>query len=101
VGPVPSLSGLVPGQYTGFIAIRRSAVGVYCLTPAPGIIPANEAPVASGEDGGRGVVPLAVVYAKQPPDNCNPSELEVKTYNLASGISSGPSEGVAFTIIVP
>jgi hypothetical protein len=100
VSSIPSLAGLVPGQYAGFIAIRRSAVGVYCLTPGPGIIPANEAPVASGEDSGRGVVPLAAVYAKQPPDNCNSNELEVKTYNLASG-TSGPSEGVAFTIIVP
>jgi hypothetical protein len=102
VQPVPSPAGLVLGQNAGFIAIRRSAVGVYCLTPASGISPASEAPVASGEAGYSGpkVVPLAVVYASQPPDNCNPSELEVKTYNLASG-TSGPSEGVAFTIIVP
>jgi Collagen triple helix repeat (20 copies) len=102
VGMSLSLAGLVEGQYAGFTAIRRSAVGVYCLTPVGGINPANEAPVASGELGysGKGVVPLAVVYAKQPPDNCNPNELEVKTYNLASG-TSGPSEEVAFTIIVP
>jgi hypothetical protein len=103
VGPNPSPAGLVPGQSAGFIAIRRSAPGMYCLTPASSINPASEAPVASGEAGyssGPSVVPLAVVDARQPPAHCNPNELEVNTYNLASG-GHEPSEGVAFTIIVP
>jgi Collagen triple helix repeat (20 copies) len=105
VGPNPSPSGLVPSQSAGFIAVRRSAPGIYCLAPATSINPATEAPVASGEAGysAPGVVPLAVVYARQPEASCNPNELEVKTYNLALGTpsASAPSEGVAFTIIVP
>jgi hypothetical protein len=101
--PFPSPAGLV--RSAGFTAIRHSAPGIYCLTPAVGIEPATAVPVASGEVGysNQGVVPLAVVDAKQPEANCNSNELEVKTYNLALGTpsASAPSEGVAFTIIVP
>jgi hypothetical protein len=91
--------GLV--QNVGFSAVRRSGTGIYCLI-ASGINPATEAeaPVASGEAGysSEGVVPLAVVYARQPPTDCAPGEFEVKTYNIATG---GLSNAAAFTIIVP
>jgi hypothetical protein len=111
VGFSSSAAGLVEGQNFGFSAVRRSGSGegIYCLI-ASGINPATEAeaPVASGEAGystGSKVVPLAVVYARQPPADCAPGEFEVKTYDLAAG-SPGPvhpelSGEVAFTIIVP
>jgi hypothetical protein len=88
-------------QNVGFSAIHRGGTGIYCLI-ASGINPAEEAPVASGEAGysSSGVVPLAVVYARQPPANCTPGEFEVKTYDLGSG-KPQPSNEVAFTIIVP
>jgi hypothetical protein len=101
VQPQPA-AALVPGQNFNFSGVRRVGTGIYCLV-ATGINPAAspEAPVASGEVGysNEGVVPLAVVYAKQSPEDCAPGEFEVKTYDL----SSGPhlSDGVAFTIIVP
>ena len=100
VGPGLSTAGLVPGQSAGFIAIRRSTTGTYCLTPAAGINPSEEAPVASGQASEPGVLPLAVVDARQPPAHCNSNELEVDTYNLASA-SHELSDGVAFTIIAP
>jgi hypothetical protein len=102
VGPGLSSAGLVSGQSAGFSVIRRSATGSYCLTAASSINPAAEAPVASGEaDNSRpGVIPLAVVYAKQPPGDCNPNELDVRTYNLASG-KPVLSDEVGFTIIAP
>jgi hypothetical protein len=90
-------------QNVGFSAVRRAGTGIYCLV-AGGINPATEpeAPVASGEAGysGSGVVPLAVVYARQPPENCFSGEFEVRTYDLSSG-HPALSNAVAFTIIVP
>jgi hypothetical protein len=89
-------------QSVGFSAVHRGGIGIYCLI-AGGIEPASEAPVATGEAGYSGsttMVPLAVVYARQPPANCAPGEFEVRTYDLASG-HPVPSEEVAFTIIVP
>jgi hypothetical protein len=91
-------------QNVGFSSVRRSGTGIYCLV-ASGINPATEAPVASGEagysrSGAVPAVPLAVVYAKQPPADCAPGEFEVRTYDLSSG-RPVPSEEVAFTIIVP
>jgi hypothetical protein len=103
VGTSSSLAGLVPGQSTGFTGIRSSATGIYCLTPVSAINPATEAPVVSGDAGYSGsevVVPLAVVYAKQPTKDCGPNEFEVKTYNLGSGAPTLSKE-VAFTIVVP
>jgi hypothetical protein len=87
-------------QNVGFSAIHRGGTGIYCLF-ASGINPAEDAPVVSGAAGlgSESDVPVAVVYARQPPPNCNPGEFEVKTYDLSSG-HPAPSE-VAFTIIVP
>jgi Collagen triple helix repeat (20 copies) len=108
VGPNPSPSGLVSSQSAGFIAVRRSAPGIYCLAPASSINPATAVPVASGEVGysAPGVVPLAAVDVRQPGGDCNPNELGVRTYNLAPGPKGEPpppqlSNQVAFTIIVP
>jgi len=100
VGTSSSSAGLVPGQSTGFTGIRSSTTGIYCLTPVSAINPATAAPVVSGEAGYSGpeVVPLAVVYARQPTKDCGPNEFEVKTYNLAKAALSNE---VAFTIIVP
>jgi hypothetical protein len=102
VGPNPSPAGLVPAQSAGFFAIRRSATGTYCLAPASPVNPLTEAPVASGEAGysAPGVVPLAAVDVRQPGGDCNPNELGVRTYNLASGHPE-LSNSVAFTIIAP
>jgi len=103
VGASSSSAGLVPAQSTGFTAIRSSATGIYCLTPVGSINPATEAPVASGEAGYSGsevLVPVAVVYAKQPTKDCGPNEFEVKTYKLESGAPTLSKE-VAFTIVVP
>jgi hypothetical protein len=106
VGPALSAAGLVPGQTVGISAIRSPLTGVYCLLPAPGIVPTTEAPVAAGEasysgsEGGSAVLPLAVVFAGQPND-CGSGELEVRTYNLATSGHPAPSSKAAFTIIVP
>jgi hypothetical protein len=102
VGPGFSAAGLVSGQTAGIIAIRSPLTGIYCLLPAPGIVPTAEAPVASGEarySGPKPVVPLAVVYAGLPND-CGSGELEVRTYNILASPPQ-PSAEVAFTIIVP
>jgi hypothetical protein len=99
----PSGAALVPGQTAGIVAIRRPLTGIYCLVPASGIVPAGEAPVASGEasySGPEVVVPVAVVFAGQPND-CGSGEFEVKTYNIPTAGHPEPSNRVAFTIVVP
>jgi hypothetical protein len=97
----PSRNGLVGAS--GFTSVCRLETGVYCLaTNFPGE-PSVTTAVVSGEasyseaEGGHEMVPLAVLDANHA--TC-PSELEVKTYNLETAPPK-PTDGAAFTIVVP
>ncbi len=98
-----SVPELVMSQSDEFIAVSRVASGVYCLIAAASIEASKEAPVASGDASysQAGVIPMAVVVANpQESGACHAGEFEVKTFDLAES-GAKPSNGAAFTIIVP
>lgn len=99
VGSTASVSGLVSGQSSGFRSVRSPASGVYCLAPAPGIDPASEPAMVSGESGysTAGAVPLAVLNATR--SACSAGEFQVTTYDARS--PSAPSATIAFAILAP
>jgi hypothetical protein len=101
-----STAGLVGGQSSGFLTVRRPATGTYCLAPATGIDPSSEPASVSGESSysATGVVAIATLDAQR--SACSPGEFEVVTYNAnapstAHPPAAEPAEGAAFAIVAP
>jgi hypothetical protein len=94
-----SAPSVVGGQSSNVTAVRRVTTGVYCVAVANGINPAAETAAVSGEvsHSAATVVPLAALDAGGV--GCNPTdEFKVTTYDAKS---SGLSDSVAFTVVVP
>ncbi len=91
---------LVAQQTLGITAVTEPSPGVYCLTPTAGITAASDAPAVSAETShsANGLPGLIAVDASAA--QCVSGQFEVKTYNPAS-VAAGPSDGYAFTIVVP
>ena len=98
-----TVATLIPGQTSNLTSVTETSVGgsnggVYCVTPAAPINPAVETVAVSPEvsyspGGALGVI---AVNAQHP--NCPATAFEVDTY--AQG-STTPSDGFAFTVVVP
>jgi hypothetical protein len=96
---------LVAGWNSGFTAVARPQVGVYCLTPAAGINPDAHPPVVAVDWGGSTSGQLGSAMARTRHGGCGAGLYEVRTY--ASTVVTNnvqdpaPSNSIAFTIIVP
>jgi hypothetical protein len=98
-----TVATLIPGQTSNLTSVTETSVGgsnggVYCITPAAPINPAVEpvavSPEVSYSPGGA----LGVIAVNVQHPNCPATAFEVDTY--AQG-STTPSDGFAFTIVVP
>ncbi len=98
-----TVATLIPGQTSNLTSVTETSVngsngGVYCITPATPINPAVEpvavSPEVSYSPGGA----LGVIAVNVQHPNCPATAFEVDTY--AQG-STTPSDGFAFTIVVP
>lgn len=94
------------GEHPGFVAVERSEaspVGVYCLTPEPGINTAH--PIASADwwdSSGEGffIEPLGMGGVS----GCEEGQLEVRTYELESEpepVEPVPTNSASFTVFLP
>jgi len=91
---------LIDAHTNGFVDVSVGPFGPgdYCLTPAPGVDVTNTAAVASEEAFYSNAVGIVIVrYQPNSPD-CNANQLEVKTF---TDNPVGPSNQIAFTVIVP
>jgi hypothetical protein len=98
-----TVATLISGQTSNLTSVTETSVngsngGVYCITPAAPINPAVETVAVSPEvsyspGGALGVIAVNVQHP-----NCPATAFEVDTY--AQG-SVTPSDGFAFTIVVP
>jgi len=98
-----TVATLIHGQTSNLTSITETSVGgsnggVYCITPAAPINPTVETVAVSPEvsyspGGALGVI---AVNAQHP--NCPATTFEVDTY---AQLSTTPSDGFAFTIVVP
>jgi hypothetical protein len=82
-----------------FTAVTRPSTGVYCLTPAAGVSLAT-VPVMVTVEWGNSLgfdllaYPLGAIF------NCTAGQLEVRTYQLPSGVAT-LSNNVSFYVLVP
>ena len=100
VNPNNGSPQLVAGHTSGFTGVNQGAFGPgdYCLTPAPWVDLGHTAAVASQEAFYSGEVGFVLVrYQPNNPD-CNPNQLEVKTFH--SNVTA-LTTGIAFTVNVP
>jgi hypothetical protein len=100
VNPNNGSPQLVAGHTSGFTAVSLGTQGQgdYCLTAAPWVDLGHTAAVASQEAFYSDEVGFVLVrYQPNNPD-CNPNQLEVKTFN--SGVTA-LTNGIAFTVNVP
>src|SRR5262245_3542137 len=82
-------------------ALRRPSTGVYCLTPAPGINPADSAALATVEGSLSTGVDLLVQTVATNTAPCTATEFLVRTYRFgASPVSPTLSNQVAFYLLV-
>lgn len=93
-----SAKGLIVNQTHNILSVQRVKLGQYCLTAATGIDPATDAPVVSPEVSYGGQVPGVIAVNAQSTSDCGAGRFEVDTYSPGS---STPSNGPAFTIVVP
>jgi hypothetical protein len=92
----------VTSQTSNIVSVRQPSAGpgFYCLAVGAGVNPAAEAATVSGvyDPSTPAVVPVAALNPKQ--TNCHSNEFEVVTYDAAKA-TSGPANGVAFSIVIP
>ena len=93
---------LVAAKTKNFTAVSRPSTGVYCLTPAAGITPANSVAIVTVEWGASGGNALWAFPVDLNTFQCAANEFAVRTY---SGVAdaTGPVLGnnVAFYITIP
>jgi Collagen triple helix repeat (20 copies) len=92
-------------QYTsGFTAVSRPSVGLYCLTPVAGVSPGNRPAVASVDffltpfPQGDASAITSIFFG---PAGCPDNEFIVRTYRRGDTTGAVLANDVAFTIIVP
>jgi hypothetical protein len=98
-----TVATLIPGQTSNLTGVAETSVGgsnggVYCITPAAPINPAVETVAVSPEVSYSPGEALGVIAVNVKHPNCPATAFEVDTY--AQG-SPTPSDGFAFTIVVP
>lgn len=91
-----SAKGLVANQTHNILSVQRVKLGQYCLAAAAGIDPASDTAAVSPEIGYGAHTPG--VIAVNAASTCTGGRFEVDTYDPAS---TTPSNGPAFTIVVP
>ena len=98
-----TVATLIPGHTSNLTSVTETSVGgsnggVYCITPAAPINPAVETVAVSPEVSYSpgGMLGVIAVNAQHP--NCPATAFEVDTYAQGSTV---PSDGFAFTIVVP
>ncbi len=102
----PGVSPSFDAQWTkNFTAISHNSTGVYCLTPAAGIDPETNPPVAT-VDWGSSVTPeRAFVQVRTRHLTCGAGLYEIRTFLFGvSGAAiqtAAANDGIAFTVIVP
>lgn len=90
---------LVDAHTSGFVSVSVGPFGPgdYCLTPAPGIDVVHTAAVASEEIFYSSVFGLAGVRYPTSGPHCDANQLEVKTFDSSSSLTTQ----IGFTVIVP
>jgi hypothetical protein len=96
---------LVAARSSNIQAVTSPAVGVFCLTPAPGIDPTavswTVTPEVSRSSAASGGL---FAYPDASPGTCPAGQFAVRTYELSTsgaGATAVPSEHVAFMVVVP
>ena len=98
-----TVATLIPGQTSNITSVTETSVGgsnggVYCITPAAPINPAVETAAVSPEVSYSPAGALGVIAVNAQHPNCPATAFEVDTYAQAS---TTPSDGFAFTIVIP
>jgi hypothetical protein len=86
---------------SGFTAVERPVIGIYCLTPAAGISATNRPAFVSVDWAGT-VNPegdASAMYAE--PSSCSAGQFEVRTERRGATTSAVPANDIGFTIMVP
>ena len=100
VNPNNGSPQLIAAHTSGFTGVNQGAFGPgdYCLTAASWVNLGHTAAVASQEAFYSGEVGFVLVRYQPDNPDCNPNQLEVKTFN--SNVT-GLTTGIAFTVNVP
>jgi hypothetical protein len=100
VDPNAGSPRLVASHTQGFVSVSQGPFGPgdYCLTPAAGVDVADTAAVASQEAFYSNAFGIATVRYPTAGPTCSANQLEVKTFDPATGQLSNQ---IAFTVNVP
>ena len=89
---------IVAAKSRNFVSVRRPVTGVYCVTPAAGISPANSAAFVTVEWGNSGGIDLLAFNVDANTTDCTAAEFDVRTY---TGSPPVLGNNVAFQILIP
>lgn len=93
-----SAKGLIANQTHNILSVQRIGVGEYCLQPAAGINPAEDTAAVSPEVSYGAQEPGVIALADKASPPCPTGQFKVDTFEPGT---SKPSDGPAFTIVVP
>jgi hypothetical protein len=94
----PSASGLVSTQTSHIATVSKPSAGIYCLAPDAPISGDADTAVASPEVSYSTSNAPGVVAVNAQHTNCPSGNFEVDTYTPGT---TTPTDGYAFTVIVP